>query len=107
MSENTTKNTAEPWRVSEGARGEYLAITSEMGPIAHLSNWLPYAETMANAARIGRCVNAHGPDGAATLALADLEAVLCDPEGKCCIQGSDGDRAAIDAALANLRLLRG
>jgi len=34
--------------------------------------------------------------------LNDLRAVLCDPEGKCCISGSDADRAIVDSALAAL-----
>lgn len=32
-------------------------------------------------------------------AIEALEAVLCDPEGNVCIQGSDGDRAVIKQAL--------
>lgn len=31
-----------------------------------------------------------------------LVSVLCDPEGKCCIQGGDGDRVLIDGAIAEL-----
>ena len=31
-----------------------------------------------------------------------LKSVLCDPEGKCCIAGSDEDRAIIDRALKAL-----
>lgn len=34
--------------------------------------------------------------------LDELKSVLCDPDGKCCIAGSDGDRAVIDAALQRL-----
>lgn len=34
--------------------------------------------------------------------VSQLRGLLCDPEGKCCIQGSDGDRAAIDECLAKL-----
>lgn len=34
-----------------------------------------------------------------------LEAVLCDPEGKCCIDGSDADRAEVDKALTALAQL--
>lgn len=34
--------------------------------------------------------------------LKNLEAVLCDPDGKCRIQGSEADRAIVDDALANL-----
>ena len=30
-------------------------------------------------------------------------AVLCDPEGKACFEGSDGDRAVIDDALAEYK----
>lgn len=30
-----------------------------------------------------------------------LRAVLCDPEGRCCIAGSDGDRQEIEQALAS------
>ncbi len=36
-------------------------------------------------------------------ALEALEAVLCSPEGKCCIQGSDMDRLEVDMALATFR----
>lgn len=36
-------------------------------------------------------------------ALQQLESVLCDPEGKCCIAGSHWDRATVDEALAVLR----
>lgn len=32
-------------------------------------------------------------------AIDQLKSVLCDPEGKCCIAGSDEDRAIIDRAL--------
>lgn len=39
-------------------------------------------------------------------ALATLEAVLCDPEGKCSIDGSDADRRHVDEALAALRHTR-
>ena len=35
----------------------------------------------------------------------NLTAVLCDPEGKCCISGSDADRRIIDDALDILRAL--
>ena len=34
--------------------------------------------------------------------LYQLKSVLCDPEGKCCISGSDEDRAIIDRALKAL-----
>jgi len=34
--------------------------------------------------------------------LEQLKSVLCDPEGKCCILGSDEDRAIIDRALQAL-----
>ena len=33
-------------------------------------------------------------------AIETLISVLCDPEGKCCISGSDDDRRLIDSALA-------
>jgi len=39
-------------------------------------------------------------------ALDDLKAVLCDPEGKCCISGSDEDRRIIDASLSVLSRTR-
>lgn len=39
--------------------------------------------------------------------LEALESVLCDPEGKCCIDGSDADRAVVDKALAALRAALG
>lgn len=35
--------------------------------------------------------------------LERLESVLCDPEGRCCIAGSDDDRAIVDEALDSLR----
>jgi hypothetical protein len=35
--------------------------------------------------------------------VAALESVLCDPSGKCCIAGSEKDRAIVDAALAALK----
>lgn len=35
--------------------------------------------------------------------LNNLESVICDPEGKCCITGSAADRAIVDSALAELR----
>ena len=35
-------------------------------------------------------------------AIEALTSVLCDPEGKCCISGSDDDRRLIDSALAEL-----
>ncbi len=37
------------------------------------------------------------------LALEALEAVLCNPEGKCCIKGSDMDRLEVDMSLATFR----
>ena len=40
---------------------------------------------------------------AAQQALEALESVLCNPDGKCCIDGSNADRAVIDAALTALR----
>ena len=33
-------------------------------------------------------------------AIETLISVLCGPEGKCCISGSDDDRRLIDSALA-------
>ena len=35
-------------------------------------------------------------------AIETLISVLCDPEGKCCISGSDDDRRLIDSAIAEL-----
>ena len=35
-------------------------------------------------------------------AIETLISVLCDPEGKCCISGSDDDRRLIDSALAEI-----
>ena len=35
-------------------------------------------------------------------AIETLISVLCDPEGKCCISGSDDDRRLIDSALADI-----
>jgi hypothetical protein len=37
--------------------------------------------------------------------LDDLKSVLCDPDGVCCIAGSDGDRAVVDDALRRLSLM--
>ncbi len=37
------------------------------------------------------------------LILNALETVLCDPEGNCCISGSEVDRETIDRALTDLR----
>jgi len=34
--------------------------------------------------------------------IDQLKSVLCDPEGKCCIAGSDEDRAVVDCALQAL-----
>ena len=34
--------------------------------------------------------------------LEQLKSVLCDPAGKCCITGSDEDRAIVDRALQAL-----
>jgi hypothetical protein len=34
--------------------------------------------------------------------LDQLKSVLCNPEGKCCIAGSDEDRAIVDRALEAL-----
>ena len=36
--------------------------------------------------------------------LEQLKSVLCDPAGKCCISGSEADRAVVDSALAYLAL---
>ena len=41
-------------------------------------------------------------NGGSMTAIETLISVLCDPEGKCCISGSDGDRRLIDSALAEL-----
>jgi hypothetical protein len=35
-------------------------------------------------------------------AIEQLKSVLCDPEGKCCIAGSDEDRAIVNRALQAL-----
>jgi hypothetical protein len=35
-------------------------------------------------------------------AIEQMKSVLCDPDGKCCIAGSDEDRAIIDRALQAL-----
>jgi hypothetical protein len=35
-------------------------------------------------------------------ALESMAMVLCNPEGKCCIDGTDADRAVIDLAMAAL-----
>ena len=35
-------------------------------------------------------------------AIRQLKSVLCDPEGKCCIAGSDEDREIVDRALSAL-----
>lgn len=35
-------------------------------------------------------------------AIEQLKSVLCDPEGKCCIVGSEEDRAIVDQALQAL-----
>ena len=34
--------------------------------------------------------------------LEQLKSVICDPDGKCCITGSDEDRAIVDRALQAL-----
>ena len=39
--------------------------------------------------------------------IESLKAVLCDPEGKCCIYGSDRDRQIVDEALATLTAASG
>tara|TARA_R110000851_G_scaffold98468_1_gene213104 strand:+ start:697 stop:1185 length:489 start_codon:yes stop_codon:yes gene_type:complete len=36
-------------------------------------------------------------------AVEGLVAVLCDPEGRCCINGSEADRRIVDAALDKLK----
>ena len=36
-------------------------------------------------------------------AINMLESVLCDPEGKCCITGSEADRKIVDDAITELR----
>ena len=38
--------------------------------------------------------------------IDQLKAVLCDPSGKCCITGSDEDRAIVDRALQALAAAR-
>jgi hypothetical protein len=35
-------------------------------------------------------------------AIEQLKSVLCDPTGKCCIKGSEEDRAIVDRALQTL-----
>jgi hypothetical protein len=40
-------------------------------------------------------------------ALERMATVLCDPEGKCCIDGSDADRAVIDLAMTALEAADG
>lgn len=34
--------------------------------------------------------------------ISDMEAVLCDPEGRVCIEGGDGDRAILQECLRKL-----
>ena len=38
--------------------------------------------------------------------LKKLESVLCDPKGRCCIHGSEQDRAIVDEALTAIRAAR-
>ena len=54
------------------------------------------------AARVdaGMCdISKHAP---VRKALESLVAVLCDPEGKCCISGSDEDRKIVDSGLSTI-----
>lgn len=41
--------------------------------------------------------------GKINVAIEKLVSVLCDPEGRCCIQGSDADRKIVDEAIAELK----
>jgi len=36
-----------------------------------------------------------------------LKAVLCDPDGNCCINGADGDRKAVNEVLEKLSIAGG
>ena len=59
-------------------------------------------KTRREAARVdaGMCdISKHAP---VRKALESLVAVLCDPEGKCCISGSDEDRKIVDSGLSTI-----
>lgn len=57
----------------------------------------------------GNCLNARFDNRRASAsvrsALQDLQAALCDPGGKACFAGSNGDRALVDRGLSTLRKL--
>ena len=44
----------------------------------------------------------HSIKGTNMNAIEQLKSVLCDPTGKCCIKGSEEDRAIVDRALEAL-----
>ena len=44
----------------------------------------------------------HSIKGTNMNAIEQLKSVLCDPTGKCCIKGSEEDRAIVDRALQAL-----
>lgn len=44
----------------------------------------------------------HEPEGISMNEIDQLKSVLCGPNGKCCISGSDEDRAIVDRALQTL-----
>ena len=61
-----------------------------------------------NAAGKSRTVPARSSNTEKPLAaLARLQAVLCDPDGKVCIAGSEGDASTIKRALLDLEIFLG
>ena len=76
----------------------------ELGRETQAREWDAYAAKQAEAYFDERekRLAAEAALAKAESALAQLKAVLCDPEGRCCIAGSDEDRAIVDRALAAL-----
>ena len=58
-------------------------------------------------AAAGKCAKPHPAILALRKALTGLEAVLCDPNGKASIRGSEGDLKIIDGSLDTLRAALG
>ena len=82
------------------------AITARDQRIAELENeckaWALTVGILEQDAAMSRHLNSY-EDGGSVEAINNLEAVLCGPDAKCCIDGSDADRAVVDSALIALK----
>lgn len=103
----TQKHTPTPWNSFDGGLdsfGIFSSVNKRIGSIFYSKRQAGvcegYEQAEANAAFIVRACNAHdGLVGALSVVKRGIIGVLCDPDDKPCFQGSDGDRAEIQAVL--------